>query len=566
VIAGGGQPSETVKLVWEGREIEVPEGSTIDAVAASQGQEGSGWEAPIAAVLDGRLVSLGNVVYSGASVRLVRAWQGAGREVYRRSLGLVIQAAVRRVLPGVRLVVGQSLGGGVFYDWHGDPPPGGDTIATLEGEMRAIVDADLPIDLVRMGEAQARKLFEDRDEEEKLLLLETWWHESVRLVKLGDHHDIRHDPVAPTTGRLARFDLIELRGGVLLRFPEPGRGREGSVSTSPPVVVDALFDVFRETKDWNRILGVSTVGELNRACLTGDIEEIVRVAEGLHEQKVVHIAEELGNRGGVRLALIAGPSSSGKTTFSKRLSVQLKVLGLNPVAVSVDDYYVDREDTPRDRSGEYDFEALEAVDLTLFNEHLADLLEGREVRIPRYDFQSGRRVPAGRFRPMRLGEADVLIVEGIHALNPRLTESVPEGDKFRIYVSALAQLCLDSANRISTTDVRLLRRLVRDRHFRGYSAAQTLAKWPSVKRGESKNIFPYQDRAHTMFNSTLVYEVAVLKTFAQRYLLEVPHGDPVFLEAYRLLKFLDIFVGISPDMVARTSIIREFIGGSHFEY
>ncbi len=552
-----------ISLTWDGTAIEAPARCTIGELSVQRGFPTTGEGAPVAAVLDGRLVSLDHVLYEGAEVRPVHSREPVGREVYRRSLNVVLQASLRMVFPGVRLVVGQSLGGGYYYDWEGEPGITDETVRSLEQAMLDLVRQDQPIELVRVGEREALSLFRGRNMRDRVLLLNTWWHESVRLVRLGDYYDIRHGPVAPNTGRLPFFSLQPLRDGLLLRFPEVG---QKGPPRGEPKVVAPLFDVFRETKEWNRILGIETVGGLNAACLSGEVDDIIRVAEGLHEQKVVHIAEDLTRKGSVKLALIAGPSSSGKTTFSKRLAVQLRVLGVNPVAVSVDDYYVNREDTPLDREGEYDFEAIEAVDLDLFNSHLEQLTRGCEVCVPRFHFASGKRVSSDRWVPMKLGEKDVLVVEGIHALNPRLSEIVPEDAKFKIYVSALTQLCLDDANRISTTDVRLLRRLVRDRLFRGYSANQTISKWPSVKRGEARNIFPHQDRADVMFNSTLVYELAVLKIFAQRYLLEVKHGEPEFLEAYRLLKFLDLFVGVSPEMVPRTSIIREFIGGSHFEY
>ncbi len=551
----------------DGRGLQAEQGATIEEIAFSMGLPLKGWDAPIAAVLDNRLVSLGNVLYDGAEVRLVRPGDAEGREVYRRSLTVVLQSAVRTAHPGVKLMAGQSLGGGVFYDWEGAAgKPTAEDVRALEREMQRLVKANVPIELLRVSTRQAVRMFSEQGFDDRVLLLGSWWHESVRLVRLGDYLDIRHGPVAPTTGRLPHFSLLPLRGGVLLRFPEGRAGRAGRAPSGQPVIVETLFDVFRETKDWNRILGVSTVGQLNRVCLSGEVDGIVCVAEGLHERKVVHIVEELRRKGVVRLILVAGPSSSGKTTFAKRLGVQLRVMGLNPVAVSVDDYYVNREDTPCDRKGKPDFEALEAVDLSLFADHLASLVAGKPVRVPRYDFEVGQRKSEGKWTPVQLGQRDVLVIEGIHALNPRLSAGVEDDLKFRIYVSALTQLNLDDSNRISTTDVRLVRRLVRDRLFRGYGVAQTIMAWPAVKRGEAKNIFPYQDLADVMFNSTLLYELAVLKTYAQRFLLEVPHEDPAFLEAYRLLKFLDLFVGIPPDMVPRTSIIREFIGGSQFRY
>jgi uridine kinase len=552
-----------LEVVLHGRRLKVPGGATLGEIAAREGEPATGWEAPVAALLDGRLVSLHHSVYDGAEIRLLRSWHHEGRLVYRRSLSIVIQAAVRNLYPGVRLVVGQSLGGGVFYDWLGEPRVSPSRVRALEREMHGLVKKDLPLRFRRLSERQTIRMFRERGMHDRELLLTTWWHESVRLVCLGDYFDIRHGPVATSTGRLPHFRLSPLKRGVLLRFPDSGKAER---PRGRPRVVKALFDVYRETKQWNGILGVSTVGELNRACIDGEIDEIVRVAEGLHEQKIVGIAESIRRRGDVRIVLIAGPSSSGKTTFAKRLSVQLRVIGLNPVALSVDDYYVDREKTPLDENGEYDFEALEAVDLGMFNRHLGQLLAGRRVHIPRYEFSKGRRAGREKWKPTRVDDTDVLIIEGIHALNPRLTRKVAGRQKFGIYVSALTQLCLDAANRISTTDVRLVRRIVRDRLYRGYTASQTLANWASVKRGEAHNIFPFQDRADVMFNSTLVFELAVLKMYAHRFLLEVPHEDATFTEAYRLLKFLELFVGVSPDKVPRTSIIREFMGGSDFLY
>ncbi len=553
-----------IEVTLEKRRMTVPASSTIGEVAALAGKPTTGWHSAVAALLDARLVSLHHDLYDGAEISLVRACDPEGRQVYRLSLSVVIQAAVRNLFQSaVRLVVGQSMGGGVYYDWDGSPAATPANVRALEKEMRRLVAEDLPIRYRRVSERQAIRMFREHGMNDRSMLLSTWWHESVRLVVLGDYFDIRHGPVAPSTGRLPYFALTPMRGGILLRFPE---GRRGGQPQGRPRVLRALFDVYRETKEWNRILGLGTAGQLNVASISGEIDEIIKVAEGLHEQKIVGIAEAIRGRGGVRVVLIAGPSSSGKTTFAKRLSVQLKVLGVNPVAVSVDDYYVDREKTPKDKKGEYDFEALEAVDLEMFNNDLTHLLEGRLVHIPRYDFTAGTRVERSLWKPRSVGERDVLIIEGIHALNPGLTSQIPDALKFRIYVSALTQLCLDDANRISTTDVRLVRRMVRDRLYRGYTASQTLSKWPSVKRGEAKNIFPYQDRARIMFNSTLVYELAVLKMFAHRFLLEVSHEDPAFAEAYRLLKFMELFVGVSPDKVPRTSIIREFIGGSDFAY
>jgi uridine kinase len=325
-----------------------------------------------------------------------------------------------------------------------------------------------------------------------------------------------------------------------------------------------LFGVYKETRDWNRLLGVETVTDLDRKVIEGGIGEVIRVAEALHERKIAAIADEVHARPDCRLVLVAGPSSSGKTTFVKRLRLQLLAIGVRPKEISVDNYYVDRVKTPRDEHGDYDFECIEAIDLPLLNEHLPRLLAGETVETPRFSFTKGLREE--KTVPVRLAPGEVLLIEGIHGLNDRLTESVPVGSKFRIYVSALTQLCIDDHHRIFTSDSRLLRRIVRDRKFRGYSALETLRMWPKVRAGEEKWIFPFQDRADRMFNSTLVYEQAVLKVFAERYLMECPQDDPAWAEAHRLLEFLDLFVPVFADDVPATSILREFIGHSAFDY
>jgi uridine kinase len=344
-------------------------------------------------------------------------------------------------------------------------------------------------------------------------------------------------------------------------------GRTRADLATPPPPMPKLYGVFQETKAWNRILGVSNVGEMNRACVSNEYPEVIRVAEGFHEKRITAIADQVGGRRDrVRLVLIAGPSSSGKTTFTKRLGVQLRVIGLRPTALSTDDYYVDRARTPIGDDGRPDFEAIEAIDLDLFNDHLTRLLAGEEVATPRYDFPTGKRTPPETWEKKRLEKGDLLIVEGIHGLNDRLTRSIPAERKFRIYVSALTQLSIDDQNRISTSDARLLRRIVRDRLYRGHLAAGTLRSWASVRAGERKHIFPFQESADAMMNTALVYETSVLRVFAHRFLVEVPPEDPMFAEAYRLLKFLELFVPIFPDKVPQNSILREFIGGSTFHY
>jgi uridine kinase len=554
---------KTIHIRLEGKDLKVPAQTTTLALIAEKLSPELGLARPIGALVDNRLVPLDTSLYDGACVNLVSINTEAGMEIYRRGCTLLLRHAARRLFPDVRLVVGQSLGNGYFFDWKGQPPLAPESVRALEETMKQMVEEDLPFERERVGVSEAIRRFRQRGMDVQASLLEVVWHENVRLVLLGDTLDILHGPVPPSAGFLTGFSLAYYPPGLVLKFPD---AQGGPPDQSPPNQ-KKLFAIHRETKEFNRRLGVENVGELNRLCINGGIAEIIRVSEGFHEKRIAAIADAIAERADrVRIVLIAGPSSSGKTTFLKRLSVQLEVNGLRPVGLSIDDYYVNREDTPRDENGAYDFEALEAIDLALFNTHLVQLLEGREVITPRFDFNSGRRLPESKGKPLKLQPRDILIVEGIHGLNDRLTAQVPREAKFKIYVSALTQLCLDDTNRIHTTDGRLLRRIVRDRLYRGYKAATTLSVWPSVLRGERRHIFPFQEDTDEMFNSALVYETAVLKVYAERFLLEVPLDDPAYPEVHRLMKFLSLFVGIFPDAVPQNSILREFIGGSTFRY
>jgi len=397
----------------------------------------------------------------------------------------------------------------------------------------------------------------------KLELLETRRSSTVHTISCGEFIDVAHGPYAPHTGCLPTFGVIPYGDGLVLRFPRRSdRSRLPEFTPRPK-----LFATYLETRAWQELLGVHHVGQLNRLCLDGGIREIIRVAEGLHEKKVAQIADQiLSNRPRTRLVLVAGPSGSGKTTFAKRLGIQLRVNGLEPVALSLDNYYVDRDATPLGEDGEPDFEALEAIDLALLREHLAELLAGRQVATPRFDFPRGRRKDPDTWVPLCLGDQQVLVIEGIHGLNERLTEGLPKSGMYRIFISALSQLAIDDHNRIFTADARLIRRIVRDRRYRGFTAERTLELWEGVRRGEGRWIFPFQEHADVMFNSALVYEPAVLKTYAERFLLQVPRTSAAYPEAFRLLKFLSMFVPVFPDEVPQTSILREFIGGSGFDY
>ena len=552
---------ETVVVSFEAERRRVASGTTVEQFLTQT--LGSVPRDVVAALVNRRLVML-DYPLLGFQVDLeaVRTSSREGEAVARQSASIVLLEAVRELYPEARLVVGQSLGGGYFYSWHSQTRLTPQTVASIERRMHEICAENRRFERRRATTEEAEAIFRAGGDDSKLALLATHRSSTVALVSCGAFVDISHNVTAPSTGRVRGFAVVPYEDGLLLRFP-----RNGGAAHLPPLTPQPkLFAVYRETRRWTEVLGVANVGSLNRMCLSGEISEQIRIAEGFHEKKIAGIADSLGEEAGrLRLVLVAGPSSSGKTTFIRRLAVQLRVNGIHPVGLSLDNYFLDRDRTPVGADGKPDYEALEALDLELFNAHLAALLRGDEVQMPRYDFVRGKRAePANRVR-QRLLPTQVLLVEGIHALNHRLTEAVAERAKYRVFISALTQLTLDNHNRIFTSDTRLLRRIVRDRLFRGHPATRTLEMWGAVRRGEARGIFPFQEEADVIFNSALVYEPAVLRVYAERFLLEVPREHPAYTEAYRLLKFLSWFVPVFPDEVPHTSILREFIGGSPFE-
>ncbi len=552
----------TVVVGYEGERRQVEFGRTVAQFLTSV--HGEIPTDVLAALVNRRIVML-DFPLRGLHVDLqaVRLASREGESVARRSASLMLLEAAHELYPEARLAVGQSLGGGYFYRWIGPAPVSPQIAASLLRRMEEISAEDRQFVRQVMTLEQAEAVFRANGEDSKLQLLATNRSSTVPVVSCGQVVDIVHGPMAPSTGRIHGFSLVPYQDGLLLRFP-----RNGDAANLPPLQPQPkLFAAYRETRVWNEVLGVAHVGSLNRLCLSGEIAEVIRVAEGFHEKKIAQIADLVASRrDSVRLVLVSGPSASGKTTFIRRLGIQLRVNGIRPVGLSLDNYFVDRDRTPAGEDGRPDWEALEALDLPLLNEHLAALLHGEEIEVPRYDFVLGRRVARDRWTRLALRRDEVLLVEGIHALNHRLTPAAPEDAKFRVFISALTQLTLDDHNRIFTSDARLLRRIVRDRLFRGHPATRTLEMWGSVRRGEARGIFPFQEEAEVMFNSALVYETAVLKVFAERFLLEVPREHPAYTEAYRLLKFLAWFVPVFQDDVPTTSILREFIGGSAFEY
>ncbi len=552
---------EPVVVSFAGERRRVPSGTTVEQFLTQV--HGAVPDDVLAALVNRRLVAL-DFPLRGFQVDLepVRASSRHGEAVARRSASLVLLEAARELYPEAHLAVGQSLGGGYFFSWHADASLTPQAVASIERRMLEICAEDRPFARRSATIEEAEAIFRASGDQSKLALLAIHRASTVALVSCGSFVDIAHFTAAPSTGRVRGFALVPYEDGLLLRF-----GRNGDPAHLPALQPQPkLFATYRETRRWNEVLGVANVGALNRMCLSGEISDLIRIAEGFQEKKIAAIADAIAAQAGrVRLVLVAGPSSSGKTTFIHRLGIQLRVNGIEPVGLSLDNYFVDRDRTPLGEDGTPDYEALEALDLQLFNTHLAALLRGEEVEMPRYDFVRGRRAEADHARRQRLWPHQVLIVEGIHGLNHRLTAAVPDQAKYRVFISALTQLTLDDHNRIFTSDARLLRRIVRDRLFRGHPATYTLEMWDNVRRGEARGIFPFQEEADVIFNSALVYEPAILRVWAERFLLEVPREHPAYTEAYRLLKFLSWFVPVTEKGVPQISLLREFIGGSAFD-
>ena len=543
--------------------LTLPDGKKIEAAAGTRLHEisrGAGGLV-LAAKLGHELVPLDVAPEKDERLEWVTYGEKAGLETYQRSACFILNMAVTELYHNTRLVIGHSISNGFYYDFSCGIPVTQELLNEITVRMREIIARDLPFQRLLLPRAEAIRYLAGRAMSDSRRLVENSSIEQVQVYECGRFANLELYPLAYSTGAVPGFELKSYSPGFVILFPE----QETFEVNSHIGKTRKLFQIYQESKNWGKILGVSDVGRLDQIVARGGISEIIKVAEALHEKKIARIADAItGRPDDLRLVLITGPSASGKTTFSKRLAAQLQVNGIRPLALSMDNYFVDREACPRDERGEFDFEALEALDLDLFNRHLADLLEGREVSVPKFDFETGRR--AAEHRNLWLEDDQILVVEGIHALNPRISASVEERHKFRIYISALTQLTVNDHSRISTTDTRLLRRMVRDSRYRYYTAAQTLKRFPSVIRGERHNTFPFQENADVMFNSALVYELAALKDLAVPLLEEIPASDETYAEARRLLTFLMLFQPVDADEVPPTSILREFIGGSSFRY
>lgn len=516
----------------------------------------------LGAMVNNKLKELTYEIYKPKNVRFIDLTHPAGRRMYIRSLCFVLYKAVNDLYPGAGFRLEHSISNGLYCRLTDkNIVLSEENIANIKNRMQEIIAADLPFVREEIETEKAIEIFESQGLKEKTDVFKTRGNLYTSVYRLGDNADYFYGFLVPSTGVLRVFDLVDFYRGMLLMSPK----REEPLVAESQIKQEKMLKVFSEYKRWGKVLNISNIGDLNNYVAGNNISEMIKISEALHEKKISQIADKIRKkRKRTKLILISGPSSSGKTTFGKRLAIQLKVAGLKPVNLSLDNYFVNREHTPLDENGDYDFEALNALDVDLFNKNLVSLLAGEEVELPKFSFETGARYYDGE--KLKISEKQVLVVEGIHALNPELTPLIANESKFRIYISALTSISIDGHNRIPSTDNRLIRRIVRDYKYRNYSAADTIKRWPSVRRGEMKNIFPFQEEADVMFNSALPYELGVLKRYAEPILKEVQPNQPEYSEVNRLLKFFSYFLPICDDEIPPTSLMREFLGGSTFDY
>lgn len=515
---------------------------------------------PVSARVNNKVEGMHYRVYNSKDVEFLDMTSSSGSRAYTRTLFFVLCKAVQDIYPATDVVIDIPVSNGFYVDIRLGRPVVDEDVNIIRRRMQEIIDARMPIRRFTVPTEEAVALFQEKGDVEKVKLLKTSGSIYTTYYKIGDYVDYYYGTLLTNTSQLYLFGLEKYYDGMLLRIP----------SLKNPDVLgemtrqDKMFEIFKEHHRWQSILGIRTVGDFNQAIDANHATDIINISEALQEKKIAKIAEEIASRKGVKLVLLAGPSSSGKTTSCKRLSIQLAVNGLKPLQISLDDYFVDREKTPKDASGEYDYESIYALDLDLINEQFNALFRGEEVELPKYDFQSGKSKKS--VNKLKMNDNNVLVVEGIHALNPELTAHIPQEQIFRVYASALTTILLDNHNYIPTTDNRLLRRIIRDYKYRGVSAQETIHRWPSVRAGENKWIFPFQENADAMLNTAMLYELAVIKTQAEPLLQQVPENCEEYAEAYRLLKFLKYFKGIPYNNLPPTSLLREFLGGSSFHY
>lgn len=548
--------NERIKVNVEGKgEFVVERGIKLEDI--SKQLFGKDYKNYLGARINNQIYHLQKKIHENVNIKFLSLKDEDGNKIYARTISAIFIMACEEIFPQCTVKIEHSIGDGLYAELQGGKSIGFSEIEMIKDKMVAIIEKDLPIIREKVPAEEGIALFEKQGYYDKVRLYKTLEREEIQIYRIGDHIDGFHGYLAPSTGYVRLFDLKYYYPGVIILFPN-----KDSIDNIPKFKEHKkLAKVFKEANEWASILDLAFLGSLNEKVLNGEIGEVIRISEALHEKKIGHIADEICKDDDINIILIAGPSSSGKTTFAQRLAIHLKVNGKRPIAISVDDYFVDRDKTPLNEKGEFDFESIEAIDLERLNEDLVRLLEGQEIELPKYNFITGKSENSGV--KIRVDKDHPIIVEGIHGLNPRLTEHIPEKNKFKIYISALTQLNIDAHNRITTTDTRFIRRLVRDSKFRGNDVFRTFELWGGVIKGEEKNIFPYQEEADVMFDSALVYELSVLKKHAIPLLSTVDNSSLYYSEARRLLQFLKYFIDIEDEsLIPPNSILREFIGGA----
>lgn len=515
---------------------------------------------PINATVNNRTEGLNYRLYHNKDVEYFDLHSATGERCYMRTLFFVLCKSVHDLYPDSKVVIDIPVSNGYYCNLMLGHDVTETDVTRIRERMRQLIDAKLPIRRYEVPTEEAVRIFSSRGDKAKAKLLRSTGKLYTTYYEIDDYVDNFYGSLLINTSQLTLFGLEKYFDGALLRLPS----RQNPAELGALIRQDKMFDIFKEQHRWNRILGVSTVGDFNEAVRSGQTTGLINVSEALQEKKIASIAEQIAHRQGTRVVLIAGPSSSGKTTFCKRLSIQLVTCGIKPIQISLDDYFVDRHLTPKDENGEYDYESVHALNIPLLNEQLQQLFEGKNIELPKYNFQTGKSEKSGK--RLQLDDNQVLVLEGIHALNPELTAQIPQEQKFHIYISALTTILLDDHNYIRTTDNRLLRRIIRDYKYRGVNAQETIHRWPSVRAGENKWIFPYQENADVMFNTAMLFELAVIKQQAEPLLDLVPENCPEYAEAYRLRTFLDYIQPIPNRALPPTSLLREFLGGSSFKY
>lgn len=541
-----------------GRELKVPVGSNLKEIF--QLSETELEYGPVCARVNNKVEGMNYRAYRSKDVEFLSLRSASGLRCYTRTLFFVLCKAVQDLFPGTLVRIEAPVSNGYYVDLGMGEDISFEDVDRIRQRMREIVAAAMPIKRYEVPTERAVAMFQEKGDKAKVKLLKSAGRLYTVYHQIEEYVDFYYGALLTNTSQLTLFGLEKYYDGLLLRTPS----RENPGELGPYVKQAKMFEIFQEHHRWQDIMGVTTVGDFNEAVEKGYAKDMIHVSEALQEKKIAMIADEIAHNKNVRVVLLAGPSSSGKTTTCKRLAVQLATNAIKPIMISLDDYFVDRDKTPRDETGDYDFEHIHALNIPLINEQFAALFRGEEVQLPRYDFPTGKSMPDGR--RLKMKDDYVLVVEGIHALNPELTAQIPEAQKFRVYASALTTIMLDNHNYIPTTDNRLLRRIVRDHNYRGVTAQETIRRWPSVRKGEHRWIFPFQENADAMFNTAMIYELAVLRTVAEPLLEQVPEDCEEYAEAYRLRKFLRYFRPLDFDRLPPTSLLREFLGGSSFKY